>query len=58
MMLLDRQATGAPQFKNAIEVGMTKEGESFAAGAAAANLPKCILTGGSATLVVSYQGKS
>jgi YHS domain-containing protein len=57
-MNLDRQAAGAPQFKNAIEVGMTKEGESFAAGGEAANLPKCILTGGAATLTVSYNGKT
>jgi YHS domain-containing protein len=55
---LDHQEKGAPQFKRVIEVGLTKEGESFAAGGSAANLPKCILTGGSATMTVSYQGKS
>ncbi len=58
VMKLDRQAVGAPQFKNAIEVGLTKEGESFAAGGEAANLPKCILTGGAATLTVTFNGKS
>ncbi len=58
VMRLDRQATGAPQFKNAIEVGLTKEGESFAAGGESANLPKCILTGGAATLTVTFNGKS
>ncbi|MHC5539782.1 YHS domain-containing protein [Singulisphaera rosea] len=57
-MEFDRQEPGAPQFKRVVDVGLTKEGESFAAGAAAANLPKCILTGGAATMSVSYQGKS
>ena len=57
-MMVDRQAPGAPQYKNAIEVGLTKEGESFAAGGAEANGPKCILTGGSATMTVTHNGKS
>lgn len=57
-MELDHQEPGAPQFAKVIEVGLTKEGESFAAGGSAANLPKCILTGGAATMSVSYQGKS
>ena len=57
-MLLDRQAPGAPQFKNAIEVGLTKEGESFAAGGASADGPKCIITGGSASMTVGFNGKS
>ncbi len=52
------QEPGAPQYKNVITVGLTKEGESFAAGAGGADLPKCILTGGSASMTVSYQGKS
>jgi YHS domain-containing protein len=55
---LERQDPGAPQFKRAIEVGLTKEGEAFAAGGSAADLPKCILTGGAASMTVSYQGKS
>lgn len=53
---VSEQAAGAPQFKSVIESGVTKEGESFAAGATAADLPKCIVTGGSATMTVSYQG--
>jgi YHS domain-containing protein len=57
-MELDHQEPGAPQFAKVIEVGLTKEGESFAAGGSAANLPRCILTGGAATMSVSYQGKS
>ena len=52
------QEEGAPQFKPVIEVGVTKEGEAFASGGAAADLPKCIVTGGAATMTVSFQGKS
>lgn len=55
---LDLQEPGAPQFKRLSEVGLTKEGETFAAGGSSADLPKCILTGGAATMTVSYQGKS
>ncbi len=52
------QEPGAPQYKNVITVGLTKEGESFAAGGGGADLPKCIMTGGAASMTVSYQGKS
>ena len=56
---LDEQEAGAPQYKPLIAAGMTKEGESFAAGSTTgADLPKCIVTGGAATLSVSYQGAS
>jgi YHS domain-containing protein len=57
-MVVEHQAPGAPQYKKAIEIGLTKEGESFAAGGGASELPKCVITGGSATLSVSYNGKS
>ncbi len=58
-MLVDRQAPGAPQYKNAIEVGLTREGEAFAAGGpAGVEGPKCIITGGAASLTVSYNGTS
>ena len=49
---------GAPQYKRTIEVGVKKEGETFAAGGSEVDLPKCIVTGGAATLTVSYQGKT
>jgi YHS domain-containing protein len=55
---ISEQERGAPQFKRTIEAGLTKEGEAFAAGSTASNLPKCIVTGGAATMTVSYQGKS
>lgn len=53
-----RQEPGAPRFKPETEIGVGKEGETFAAGGAATEGPKCILTGGAATMTVSYQGKS
>lgn len=54
----DRQEPGSPRFARFIEVNQGKEGESFAAGAGASNLPKCILTGGAATMSVSFKGRS
>jgi YHS domain-containing protein len=58
-MTVETQATGAPQWRKTIEVGVTKDGESFAAGAGGgADLPKCIITGGAATMNVVYNGKS
>src|SRR5207253_1539433 len=57
-LAIDRRPPGAPQFSRLIEVGLIREGEAFAAGGPAANLPRCILTGGAASMTVSYQGKS
>jgi len=57
-LLFDHQAPGAPAYKKVVTVGLTKEGESFAAGGSSSNLPKCIITGGSATMTVSFEGKS
>lgn len=54
----DRQEPGAPRFARVVEIKMGKEGESFAAGGGASNLPKCILTGGAATMSVTFEGKS
>jgi YHS domain-containing protein len=58
VLLLERKEAGAPQFSRVIETNLGKEGESFAAGGSGENLPKCIVTGGAATLSVVYQGKS
>jgi YHS domain-containing protein len=52
------QEPGAPQFKRVIDIGVTKEGETFAAGSGGGDAPKCIVTGGAATMTVSYNGKS
>ena len=57
-VLFDHQDPGSPSFKNVVDVGLTKEGESFAAGGSSSDLPKCIITGGSSTMTVSYDGKS
>lgn len=56
--VVDRKESGSPQFKHAIESSFTKEGEAFASGGGAADLPKCIVTGGSATMTVSFNGQS
>ena len=57
-MRLFRQEPGAPQFALVTDASLTKEGESFAAGGASADLPKCIVTGGAGSMTVSYEGKS
>lgn len=57
-MRLLRRESDAPQFAPAIDVNLGKEGETFAAGGAAADLPKCIVTGGAGSMSVSYEGKS
>ena len=56
---LERREPRAPQYSRTIEVLMGKEGESFASGGASgADGPKCVITGGSATMTVSFEGKS
>jgi YHS domain-containing protein len=57
-MVLEAKEPTAPLFRPLIEIGLTKEGESFAAGSAAVEQPRCIVTGGAATLTVSYHGRS
>ena len=52
------QEPGAPQYKPTIVIGLTKEGEAFASGGSATDLPKCVVTGGAATMTVSFQGKT
>ncbi len=57
-MTQDRKAAGAAVFAKTIEVGVGKEGESFAGGSAATERPKCIVTGGLATLSVTFEGST
>jgi YHS domain-containing protein len=52
----DRKEPGGIQFSPFIEVGLTKEGESFASGATSAERAKCIITGAASTMSVTYQG--
>ncbi len=57
-MKLFRKEPDSPQFASVVEVNVGKEGESFAAGGASSDLPKCLITGGAGTMTVSYMGKS
>ncbi len=53
----ERKEAGSPKFARVVETGLTKEGESLG-GTAASEGPKCIVTGGSATMSVTFEGKS
>jgi YHS domain-containing protein len=55
---VDRREPGAVPFGRMIEVGLTREGETFAAGSQAAEAARCIVTGGAASLTVSYEGRT
>ena len=58
-MAHDLKEPGSVQFTRLIEVGLTKDGESLASARAAhSERPKCIVTGGSATMSMSYQGRT
>jgi YHS domain-containing protein len=57
-MMHDRKEPGAPLFTRTTEVGVTKAGETFAAGASSTERPKCIVTGGAATMSVSFEGRT
>jgi YHS domain-containing protein len=54
----DQRQKGAPRFSRITESQMGKEGEAFAAGSTTSNTPKCIITGGAATMTVSFGGKA
>ena len=58
LLVAERKEAGAPQFAAVVESGLTKDGESLGGNAAANDGPKCIVTGGTATLNVSFEGKS
>jgi hypothetical protein len=57
-MMHDHKAPGAAVFSRTTDVGVTKEGETFAAGASTTERAKCIVTGGAATMTVAFEGKS
>jgi hypothetical protein len=54
----DQQSPGSPQPKRVTEMQMGKEGESLGGEDAADKGPKCIVTGGAATMTVTANGKS
>lgn len=57
-MAHDLKEPGSVQFTHLIEVGLTKDGESLGGSGTAAERPKCIVTGGAATMTLSYQGRT
>lgn len=58
-MYVDRKGPGGLPFQRATEIGLTKKGESLAGGSAGTDSsPKCIVTGGSATMSITYQGQT
>jgi hypothetical protein len=57
-MAHDLKEAGSVQFTHLIEVGLTKDGESLAGVASALERPKCIVTGGVATMTLSYQDRT
>jgi hypothetical protein len=57
-LAIDRREAGAVQFSHAIEVGLTREGEAFAATSTTTERPKCIVTGGAATMTLTYQDRT
>ncbi len=54
----DIKEPGSIQFKHVIEIGLTREGESLASGATSSERPKCIVTGGAASMTLVHGGKS
>lgn len=56
-LVVERKPASGGLYRPSIEVGLTKEGERFAAGSNAGPSRKCIITGGAATLTVAYQGR-
>ena len=57
-MAHDLKEPGSVQFTRLIEVGLTRDGESLAGAAVGSEPPKCIVTGGAATMTMSYQGRT
>jgi YHS domain-containing protein len=57
-MGVDRKESGSRQFSRSTEVGLTKEGESLAGGSTTSDRPKCIVTGGAASMTISYNGQT
>jgi len=56
-LVVESKPAGGGRFAPSTEVGLTKEGETFAAGAQAVERRKCVVTGGAATLTVAFQGR-
>jgi YHS domain-containing protein len=57
-MAHDLKEAGSNRFTHLYEIGLTKDGESLGGTGSAAERPKCIVTGGAATMTLSYQGRT
>ena len=58
-MYVDRKGPGGLPFQRATEIGLTKKGESLAGGSGGGDTgPKCVVTGGTATMSITYQGQT
>ncbi len=57
-MAHDLKEPGSVQFTRLSEVGLTRDGESLAGTAVGSEPPKCIVTGGAANMIMSYQGRT
>src|SRR5262249_44079383 len=58
-MWVDRKGPGALPFYRATEIGVTRKGESLTGGTTDFDTAsKCIVTGGKATMSISYQGQT
>ena len=57
-MAHDLKEAGSVRFTHLYEIGLTKDGESLGGTGSAAERPKCIVTGGTATMTLSYQGRT
>ncbi len=57
-MRVDRREPGAVQFRPTMEIGLTREGETLAASSSTTERPRCIVTGGAATMTLTYQGRT
>lgn len=58
-MYVDRKGPGGLPFQRATEIGLTKKGESLAGGSGGGDTgPKCVVTGGTATMSITHQGQT
>jgi YHS domain-containing protein len=57
-MAVDRKQPGESRFNPSIVVGLTRFGESLAGGSSTSDGPRCIVTGGTATMTISYNGQT
>jgi YHS domain-containing protein len=57
-MSVDRKEPGESRFNPSTVVGLTRSGESLAGGSSSSDRPRCIVTGGAATMTIGYNGQT